>query len=247
MGVEPKNNQINEILKEAHNEIEPPDSWEALSSRINQRIDNRANIPDETWAGIVFWKRLAAGMAACFLVTTGVLLYQLGFSDGLKQSQHEMADVAGLLSQADLNRLSLTFSQVRQLFGQQSHWIMIGSDNSTQMGVDDAILPSDSKSRIIVVRLAASLEGSGTQRQYFDIVTVADRKAELRLPIAGVPPVKISLRPTVMGNGTIAVEINMHNAKVDKTLGHKFTSLVRTRTNGNWLNIDGTGRMLKEI
>lgn len=247
MGADMEDNKIEDILKEAHNEIEPPDSWKALRNRIDQRIDARTNAPAGTSGNIVFWRWLAIGMAACFVVTAGILLYRLGFSDGMRQSRHEMVKATDLLSQADLNRLSLTFSQVRQLFGQQSHWIMIGSDDSTQMGVADTTLPKGGNSRLVVVRLAARLGDSDSQRQYFDIVAVAGRRAELQLPVAGSSPVDISLRPTVSSDGTIKVEIDTQTAKVDKTLGDRFTSLFRMRTNGNWVNIDGTGRMLKEI
>jgi hypothetical protein len=247
MGAELEDNKVDEILKQAYNEIEPPDSWKSLRCRIDQRIDGRTNAPAGIAGNVVFWRRLAIGMAACFLVTAGILLYRFGLSDGTQQSKHAMAEAADLLSQEDLNRLSLTFSQVRQLFGPQSLWIMIGSDDSTQMGVAESIVPGDSDRKLIVMRLAASLDGSDSQRQLFDIVAVADRRAELRLPVGGASPVAISLLPTVRRDGKIEVKIGTHAAKIDKTLGERFTSLVHLRTNGNWVNIDGTGRMLTEI
>ena len=80
-----KDNIIDEILKDAHREIEPHDSWQALRTRIDHRISSKksASIPATEMAKrLIFWRRLAFSMAACFLVTAGILIYFLGLNYG---------------------------------------------------------------------------------------------------------------------------------------------------------------------
>jgi hypothetical protein len=247
-------NTINEILKETHNEIEPPNSWQGLRARIDDRIDSKQSVSIPTVGNVFFWRRLAFGMAACFLITTGILLYFLGAHYGMQEyHQQQVATANNLLNQADLNRLNFTFSQVRQLFGQQSQWIMVGSGDSTQMGVADRMISGADSSKIIVVRLAVNLDDIGSPRQYFDIVTFSNQQTNFQLPIAGTSAIDISLKPILKDDGRIEV---MVNAKADgrsqansisTILDDRFTSLVRMRANGNWVNIDGIGQSVSEI
>lgn len=245
-------NIINEILQETHNEIEPPDSWEGLRTRIDRRVDSAKSVSTQT-AGIIFWRRLAFGMAACFLITVGILLYFLGVNYGRQEYQQQIAAANNLLSQADLNRLNFTFSQVRQLFGQRSQWIMIGSGDSTQMGIADRIVSGADSSKIIAVRLAVNFDGIGSPRKYFDIVTFSNQQTNFRLPIADTSEIDISLTPILKNNGRIEVEINAQADgrsqanSISTILDDRFTSLVRMQANGKWVNIDGVGKSVSKI
>jgi hypothetical protein len=247
-------NTINEILKEAHNEIEPPDSWQALRVRIDDKINSGQFIPVSTMGNIAFWQRLAIGMAACFLITAGILLYFLGSHYGIqKYEQRQIAAVNNLLNQADLNRLNFAFSQVRQLFGQQSQWLMVGSGYNTQMGVANRVVSGADSSKIIIVRLSVNFDDSGSPRQYYDIVTFSNQQANFQLPIAGISAIDISLTPILKDNGRIEIDINaqadgMSQANsVSTILNDRFTSLVRIRANGSWVNIDGVGQSVSQI
>jgi len=247
-------NTINEILKETHNEIEPPDSWQRLRARIDDRIDSKQSVFVPTVGNVFFWRRLAFGMAACFLVTSGILLYFLGIHYGIQEyHQQKVAAANNLLNQADLNHLNFAFSQVRQLFGQQSQWIMVGSGDSTQMGVADRMVSGADSSKIVIVRLAVNLDDVGSPRQYFDIVTFSHQQTNFQLPIAGTSAIDISLTPILKDNGRIEVEIDAHADARSRTntittiLDDRFTSLVRMRANGNWVNIDGVGQSVSEI
>ncbi len=247
-------NTINELLKEAHNEIEPPDSWQALRARIDDRIGGKQSASVSTMEKIAFWRRLAFGMAACFLITAGILLYFLGSHYGVrKYQQQQIAAVNNLLNQADLNRLSFAFSQVRQLFGQQSQWIMVGSGDSTQMGVADRMVSGPDSGKIIIVRLAVNLDDAGLPRQYYDIVTFSNQQTNFQLPVTGVSAIDISLTPILKDNGRIEIEINAQvdgrsqANSVSTILGDRFTSLVRMQANGHWVNIDGVGQSVSQI
>ena len=154
---------------------------------------------------------------------------------------------------SDLNRLNFAFSQVRQLFGQQSQWIMVGSGNRTQMGLADKMVSGTNSNKIIVVRLAVNLDDAGLPRQYFDIVTFSNQQTNFQLPIGNTSAIDISLKPILKDNGRIEVEIDAHADARSKTntistiLDDRFTSLVRIRANGNWVNIDGIGQSVSEI
>ena len=247
-------NAINEILKEAHNGIEPPDSWQRLRDRIDDRINSKEFVSTPTMRNATFWRRLAFGMAACFLVTAGILLYFLGVHYGAQEyQQQQIAATNNLLSQADLNRLSFAFSQVRQLFGQQSQWIMVGSGDNTQMGIANKMISGADSSKIIIVRLAVNLDDVGSPRQYFDVVTFSNQQTTFQLPIAGTSAIDISLTPILRDNGRIEVIVNAQADgrsqanSISTILDDRFTSLVRMRANGKWVKIDGMGQSVSEI
>jgi hypothetical protein len=244
---------INQILQEAHKEIEPSDSWQALRARIDRRIGSKKFVSSQATGNVIFWRRLAFGMAACFLVTAGILLYFLGAHYGVQEyEQRQVAAANNLLNQADLNRLSFAFSQVRQLFGRHSQWIMIGSGHNTQMGVTDKMV-SGADSKIIVVRLAVNLDDVRSPRQYFDIVTFSNQQANFQLSIADASAIDVSFKPKLTNDGIIEVEINAQAEgksrvnSVSTILDDRFTSLVRMRANGKWVNIDAIGQSISKI
>jgi hypothetical protein len=249
-----KNNTLNEILKETYNEIEPPDSWQRLRARIDDRIDSRQSVSTPSVGNVFFWRRVALGMAACFLITAGILLYFLDVRYGMQENeQRQIGTVKKLLEHADLNRLSFAFSQVRQIFGQQSQWIMIGSGDRTEMGVADRMVSGSDGSKFIIVRLAVNLDDVGTTRQYFDVVTFPNQPVNFQLPIASTSAIDISLTPILRNNDGIEIKINAvadgrsQANSVSTLLDNRFTPLVRMRANGNWVNIEGIGKSVSEI
>jgi hypothetical protein len=254
MDTEDKNNYTYEILKNAYQGITPSDSWQALRARIDRKIDSKSLVSSPEMRNIAFWRRLSFGMAACFLITLGILIYFLGAHYGVQEYQQQHISAANnLLSQADLNRLSFAFSQVQQLFGQQSQWVMIGSGNSTEMGVADMMISGADSSKVVVVRLAVNLENEQGQQQYFDIVALSNQQARFQLPIVGASAIDVRLRPTLRNDGRIEIEID---AQADSTsransvstvVDDEFTSLLRMRANGTWVNIDGVGKSISKI
>ena len=254
MNTNNENNVIDEILKDAHREIEPLDSWQELRTRIDSRIDSDESISAPTMGNIIFWRRLAFGMAACFVITAGILLYFLGVNYGMRgYQQKQIAAANNLLNQVDLNRLRSTFSQVRQLFGQQSQWIMIGSGDSTQMGVADKMISEIDNGKVVVVRLAVNLDGVDSPQRYFDLITFSNQRADFKLPIAGTLAINISLKPVLTSDGRVEVEINAQangTSRVNSigtVVDNRCTSLVRMRAKDVWVNIDGIGQVMSEI
>lgn len=248
MNTNNNDNMMDEILKDAYREIEPADSWDSLRTRIDQRISRKESVSGIA-NNVVFWRRLAFGMAACFLLTAGILFYFLGFNSGMKiHQQKQLAGTNNLLNTAELEHLRVAFSQVDQLFGQQSQWIMVGSGNSTQLGVGDKLASQSSVGEVIVVRLGVNLDNQSGQPQYFDLVSFSGQQANFQLPIAGTSAIDISLRPILRNDGTVEVEINAKTndnsqaKSISTVVDNHFTSLVRMRANGNWVDIDGIAR-----
>lgn len=245
---------VDAVLQDAYGGIEPPDSWEALRARIDRRMDSVPSIPAAQLSrSVVFWRRVAFAMAACFLISVGLLIYMVGVSHGTRGHwrRHGVPN-QGLFSQAQLNQLSKTFSNVRELFGQQLPWIIVGSGNDAEIGVAQ-IVPAADMPKVVIVRLALSLEKQTAKQQYFDIVTFSNQQAKFRLPLIGTSPIDVSLKPTLKNDGAVMVEINAQfngssEAKSTATVvDDTFTSLVRLRAKDDWVNIAGIGRSMSNI
>ncbi|MHC4258989.1 MAG: hypothetical protein ACYSTF_01055 [Planctomycetota bacterium] len=250
-------NVIEAILKEAHRRIEPPDSWAALRARIDNRMNDRksASLPlPELQRSVVFWRRMALVMAACFVLAAGLLIYTIGFVQRTEDSKRQWAVATnqGLFSQAQLNQLMKTFSNVRELFGQQSPWIMVGSGSNAEIGIDEIARTADT-SNVVAVRLALNPETEDAGRRYFDIVTFSNQRINCQLPMADASGIDISLRPTLENDGIVALEIDarVNGSSVSKSAttvaNDVFTSLVRLRANGHWVNIDAVAQLMSNI
>jgi len=255
---ERNNNNVDVILKDAHREIAPCDSWEAMRARINRRLDSRelSSAPSAPFSKrVAFWRRTALAMAACFLITAGTLIYFLG-SNRAKKHRREQPIAAvnnNLFDQAQLERLSFAFSQVRQLFGRQSGWIMIGSDNNAEVGLVDKTSSVTDTDKIVVVRLAVTVGNGEKRRQYYDLVMLPSQQANLRLSLANASTLNVALRPILKQDGSIIVESNTEiddgsrDYSVSTLTGNAFTSLATILTNGNQIYVEGIGQSMSSI
>lgn len=251
---EKNDSAIDAILEDCYREIEPPDSWQALRARINRQMETGKSPFIQLGGRVVFWRRTALAMAACFLLTATLLIYIIVLTAGDRDlsNRRTAATMQGLFSQAQLNQLMKTFSNVRELFGEQLPWIVVGSANDAEIGVDQTSRTADS-SKIIIVRLAVNLEKPNATRRYFDIVTFPNQQVGFQMPMVDAPAVNILLKPILKNDSAVTVEIN---AKVNGSSDvksittvddNKFASLVRLRANGEWVNIDGIGQSMPNI
>lgn len=250
-----KDELIDAILKDAHSQIRPPDSWEALRSRIDDRINDRhlsSNSIGHLNKNVVFWRRIALGMAACFAITSALLIYILGHCSGNWKREITTAD-QGMLSQTQLHQLSTAFSHVRQLFGKHCPWMVVDSGGEGEIGIDNQTIETAVTNRVIVVRLAVNVEKQEAKHRYFDVVTFPSQKASFSISVADDLDVDIFLKPMLTNVGKIVVEIN---ARIDDgsqaggvmtVADNVFTSLVRMRSNSSWVNIDAVARSASNI
>ncbi|MHC4363042.1 MAG: hypothetical protein ACYSTZ_09455 [Planctomycetota bacterium] len=251
---EKNDSAIDAILKDCYREIEPPDSWQALRARINRQMETGKSSFIQLAGRVVFWRRTALAMAACFFLTATLLIYIIVLTAGDRNlsNRRTAATMQGLFSQAQLNQLMITFSNVRELFGQQSAWIMIGSGSNAEIGIDEIVRTADT-SKVVAVRLALDPETKGASRRYFDIVTFSNQWINCQLPMAGASGVDISLKPTLENDGIVALEISARGngssaSKSATTVAEDaFTSLVRLRANSHWVNIDAVAQSMSNI
>jgi hypothetical protein len=254
-GNDREDNRIEAILKDAYGEIEPTDSWAALRGRIDRRMES-AKLPSvsavQVTGSIAFWRRTALALAACLLITIGLLVYTLGFVLGGRVNGPLTEPInSGLFNQTQVVQLKDAFSNVRELFEQQSAWIMVGSGNDAEIGVEQIGRTWDT-SKIVVVRLAVNFEKENTAPRFFDVVTFPNQRADFQLALADSSTVRVSLRP-LLKNNAIAVEINAQvngRAKSESTtaVDHEaFTSLVRLPSDGDWVTINGIAQSVSSI
>ena len=205
-----KDELIDAILKDAHGQVQPHDSWEALRSRIDDRINDR-HLSSTSIAhlgkNIVFWRRIALAMAACLVITSTLLIYVLGPGGGNRQRNITTVD-QGMLNQAQFHQLNEAFSHVRQIFGQHCPWMVVGSSGEGEIGVENQTTEAVDTNNVIIVRLAVNVEKQNAQRRYFDVVTFPSQQANFRISVADSSDMEIFLRPILSNAGRIKVEIN---------------------------------------
>ncbi|OHB77578.1 MAG: hypothetical protein A2Z25_01015 [Planctomycetes bacterium RBG_16_55_9] len=240
---------ISGVLRDAHNEIQPPDSWEALRTRIDQRVFGHGTpsvFIRRQDRNTVFWRRMALALAACLAIVSAMLAYALFNAKGVRE-QNESANEY-LLRRDELTELSMAFSHVRQLFGEHSPWMVVESGGKGEIGVDNGANEAADANKLIIVRLAVHVEGRDFKRRYYDVVTFSGQHVSFSTSIAEGPAMKISLKPLIASNGGITVEINArvnNGSQAGQTVTiakDSFTSLVRLRANGRWININAVGQ-----
>lgn len=251
---ETKNDLYGAILKETHNEIQPPDSWHALRNRIDKRVFNEERshiLLARLGKNAAFWRRIALAMAACLVIISALFIYVL--SDINRRQQHSATVNQYLLSQKQLEQLGTAFSHVRELFGAQCPWMVIGSSGEGQIGVGNHVKETYDSQGIIVLRLAVNLEGQELKRQYFDIVTFPNQQVSFSMSVAEESDLGVSIKPFMASDGRIAVEIKTgpeSGAQAGETVmvaNNKFTSLARVKSGDSWVDIDVVGRVVSNI
>lgn len=248
--------ELGAVLKEVYESTKPADSWEALRTRIDGVIGD-ARLKDirrhGSLSSVSIRRRwVMAAAAACVIVGLSILSYLVGMKSGERRYQHEqlLAANTDLFTDVKLNQLHEAFSQVRSLFSDELPWIMVGEGNNVQIGVNGRQFNEVDTGHVVFIRLAVSMEGGGGSGQYFDIVTFANHRVELLLPLAANVGVHVCLTPRLSTDGTIDVEIDAsvnggaHAQNTGRIEDDSFISLVRMRADGGWLSINGTGRAI---
>ncbi|MBN2182430.1 MAG: hypothetical protein JW715_11000 [Sedimentisphaerales bacterium] len=249
-----KNEPLEKLLKEAHNEIKPQDSWEALRLRIERNIDDDGKVSSLITRGggsAAFWRRLALALAACLVITTGLLIYVL---DGSKseQSGHPAAADQMLLSKSQMEQLNIAFTHVRELFGADCPWIVIGSSGEGEVGVDGQTQDAAERGKVVVIRLAVNFEGQKLKKQYFDVVTFSNQQVSFSVPVDD-SDMGVLIKPILRSDGGIAIEISAdingseRAGDVVTIADNAFTSLVRIKSGSSLVDIDAVGRVVSNI
>jgi hypothetical protein len=252
---ENKDDRIKAALREAHDAIQPQDSWEALRDRIDKRLYEKGSSPASTLRlshNAVFWRRVALAAAACLVVTVTLLIYTIKNTGINRREQMAFAE-QGLLNQNQLEQLNTAFSHVRELFGEQCPWMVIDSGGEGEIGVNGGTEEATDTSKVIVIRLAVNFEGQKLKKQYFDIVTYPNQQVSFSMAVNEDSDLGVSVKPFMASGGGIAVEIKTGPESGDRAgetvtvASDKFTSLTRVKSDGSWVDIDVVGRVVSNI
>jgi hypothetical protein len=251
---EKHNEVITERLKNAYNEIQPVDSWEALRGRIDNGLNRKkasSALIIKSAADVVFWRRTSLVLAACLLFASTLLIYVLCNLAGNQPKQITSAD-SGLLSTSQIEQLAKAFKNVRELFAAQSPWMVIDSGGAGEIGVDSQTGTAADTNRVIVIRLALNTEGRLEQQRYFDIVAAANQQVSFSTKL-GDSNMNISLRPILTSQGKVSVQIytQVNNGlQLGGTVtisGNLFTSLAKVRCDTGWVSINAVGQPVSNI
>lgn len=247
-----KKDEFNDILKQAHEEIQPRDSWQALRSRIDERINNKntsSGLITKLNGNISFWRRAALAAAACLVITSALLICVI--LDNKHQSNFPYKD--NLLAQNQIVNLSEAFSHVQDLFEQNCPWMIISAAGKGELGDENQKLNAADNKKIIVLRLAVNIPNENNAQQYFDVVTFENQLVTFDMPVAGDTNINLTLKSAIVKNNMIEVEISTRfNSGVSKNnivtiANNSFKRLTSIKTNGSWINIIATGQSLSNI
>jgi hypothetical protein len=247
MNTSENNNQdIRNILKEAYAEIQPPDSWDALRGRIDDKINNTDKLiisKKGLNATVIFWRRTALALAAC-LVLASILLINSFFTSSNGNSQNK------LLTRGQVTQLGTVFSHIQELFGQQQPWMLVDAGGKGEIGVDNSTTGQSQTGKVIIIRLAINTQN---KQQYYDLVALSDQQVKFSIPAIEGSDVAVSLKPVLANGGKITIEIqarldNGRGAETTATIAdNRFTSLVKVQSNGDWVSIDAVGQSAYSI
>jgi hypothetical protein len=237
---------IQMILREAYTEIQPHDSWEALRSRIDDKINNADKLiisKKSLTANIIFWRRTALALAAC-LVLASILLLNTLFQPVNDNSQTR------LLTKGQVQRLGTVFSNVRELFYEQQPWMLVDAGGKGEIGVDNSTTGQPQTGKVIIIRLAVNTQG---KQQYYDLVAISDQQVKFSIPAIEGSEMAVSLKLVLANGGKITIEIQaqLNDGRQTETTAtiadNRFTSLVKVQSNGEWVSIDAVGQSAYSI
>ncbi|MBN1974853.1 MAG: hypothetical protein JW787_14530 [Sedimentisphaerales bacterium] len=247
-----KKDELNDILKEAHEKIQPRDSWQALRNRIDERINNKntsSGLITKLNGNISFWRRAALAAAACLVITSALLICVI--FDNKHQSNFPYKD--NLLAQNQLENLSEAFSHVQDLFEQNCPWMIISAAGKGELGDENQkIIAADNK-KLIVLRLAVNIPNENNAPQYFDVVTFENQLVTFDMPVTGDTNMNLTLKSAIVKNNMIEVEIytqlnsGVPTNNIVTIANDSFKTLARVKANGSWININATGQSLSNI
>lgn len=247
MGEQETTEALEGVLRREYERVVPTDSWEDLRKRIDERL------AIEKWRRQgVFWKRVALAMAACLVVSSGLLgLAWLQWRKGSTAASTQLlAASAPWLNDAQTQRLGAAFEQIRAVFADQAAWFMVDSNGGTQIGVSNGVAQAKETSPIVVIRLALQGETQAGEPRCLDVVAVLQRRVDLQIPLAEGVLVDVSLLPRLSGDGGIVLETRIQasgSAPAGGTVAVSdapYASLARVRAGDKWVHVHAVAKFI---
>ena len=241
--------EINEVLdrrlREGYDSVGPADSWDDLRRRIDGRL------AAEEWRRQgIFWRRVAMAMAACLLVTAGLVVWlSTGSWKGGATRSLMIASSPGL-TDSQIRQLGMVFEQIRGVFADQASWFMVDSSGGTQIGVSNGTAQTKEVGPAVVIRLVLQEERQVLEPRYLDVVAVLQRRVDLKIPLAEGIRVDVSLLPRLSGEGGIVLETAIQ-ARGNTPMGGTvtisdtpYTLLARVRAGDTWVQLQAIAKVV---
>ena len=237
---------IDALLRQAHDLVEPTDSWQALRGRIDDRLR-----PAPAAREVIFWRRIALAAAACFLLTAALVSYLVLKNVGAGRSQLVLANAAPpLLNDAQIEKLTQAFSQVRSIFDGQSPWLMIDSFGNSQLGLAEAGRGAAGMQSLIIVRLTLGDQQSDAEQPYADFVAFPRQRIDVQVRTAAGSAIELSLVPTSQDDGRIFLDLVAQGDGGERTGatvsvgGSAVESIARIRAGAGWVHLGAMARLV---
>jgi hypothetical protein len=237
---------IDALLRQAHDLVGPADSWQALRSRIDDRLRPAAAARE-----VIFWRRIALAAAACLLLTATILSYLVLKNAGAGRSQSALASATPpLLNDAQIERLTQAFSQVRSIFDGHSPWLMIDSFGNSQLGLTEAGPGTMGMQSLIIVRLMLGAQQSDVEQPYADLVAFPQQRIDVQVRTAAGSTIAISLVPTPQEDGRISLDLVAQGDGGERTDaivsvgGSVVQSIARVRAGAGWVHLGAMARLV---
>lgn len=241
---------IDELLKDLDDRTEPLDSWDGLRGRISQRISESADSQDsntnEHLRSLIFWRKFAIGMAACFVLVSALLFYEHSVN---KNPISTAGNPDNLLNQNDVNALMSTFEEVSELFGNSSRWIIVGTGSKSELGLVDEFDTDNGAGKMVAIRLALKNDADQSS-QYYDILTYADQITDMPLVLANNKEIHMFITPKFARDGTVSLEMvvqgdgGQKSQAVCAVTNEAFTPVINMKDNGSGFSVFAVGRII---
>lgn len=153
-------------------------------------------------------------------------------------------------SRGQVEELEIAFTHIRELFGEQCPWMVLDSSGKGEIGVDNLVAQKAEADKVIVVRLVVNTQDNN---RYYDVVALSHQELCFSIPTTDNHTIDIFLRPVITSNNSLAIEIKTSHGNGLQTggtatiVGNRFTSLVRVKSNSQWINIDAVGQPVHNI
>jgi hypothetical protein len=237
MKEEMTNEPMDRLLQGVYEGTQPADSWEGLRDRIEQRLDDRRHRQS-----LILWRRAALALAACLVVTLGLL--------GYVWMRAPAAAAAPLLTSEQLVRLSTIFAQIRGMFAEQAAWFMVDSAGQTQMGLSNGAGAPNEAAPVVVLRLVLEEEGGAPKPQYWDVVALVRHPVDLRVSLQDGRTIAVSLLPELTAEGVVTLQTHAptegwaDSGEARKIPDARYTSLGRVRAGSRWIGLQAIAKVV---
>jgi hypothetical protein len=197
--------------KSGQTAAEPHGGWEAFGERLRHGLIPQPKVRP----AILRWLRPVSALAAGVLLTVGGFVF--GTLRGPRPAHvpgSEEPMMVASFSKDDVSRQMRAFGEVDQVFEGRTRWLLLTSGGA-DMALDDmmphAFTPTESgKEKIVLLRL--NLSRAGEVVSTADVLIVAGRTAEIRLPMKDGTSLRYRLETSLLDPAQLGLRAELGSA-----------------------------------